>query len=595
MVYNEYDARYKDPFGAVRAGQTVRFCITPPQACNEAWLSIWQDGQGSPSLFALAKTDGGFATEQSFAQPGVYFYAFVLDDDSTIYRNMHGEPSFQREGEFFQLTVYAADYVQPTGFTGGILYQIFPDRFAIGSAGIRQTPFADRVLHTTTRELPVFRPDADGVVRNNDYFGGNLEGIREKLPYLQSLGVTCIYLNPIGESHSNHRYDTACYRRVDPLLGDETEFVELCKAAHHVGIKVILDGVFSHTGDDSEYFNKYGRYQTLGAYQSPDSPYYKWYKFHAYPDDYQSWWGFRNLPEIIEEEPSFDAYICGEGGVIDYWIGLGADGFRLDVADELPDDFIEHLRAAIKRNGDDKILIGEVWEDASNKISYGTRRRFLYGNALDAVMNYPFRNAILDFVKHGNAGVFLAWIETIVGNYPRPMLDIMMNLLSTHDTERAINVLAVGGSEGMSREQQAGVYLGHDEYLRGVEMLKLAMVLQFTLPGIPCIYYGDEIGMQGMRDPFNRAFMQWENADENLLEFTRELAAIRRAHPAFADGEFVPIYAANATVAYLRRSAAETVAVVLNRSDQERTVVINAQESVTVKPWSYEICAIAEQ
>ena len=589
MVFCDTDISYKRPFGAVTTGEPVRYRLKLTGVYESANMMMWRDGHDSPSLFPMSAISGGFEIEHTFDEEGIYFYCFALSDGSYIHRNACIEPTFGRDWTAFQQTVFCADYIQPKGYAGGVMYQIFPDRFSIGG-GVCDTPFSDRKVHSDLNDVPDFRLDADGIMRNNDYFGGNLKGIEQKIPYLNELGVTCIYLNPICESHSNHRYDTASYMRLDPMLGTRRDFTDLCETAHANGIKIVLDGVFSHTGADSEYFNKYGRYDTVGAYQSKDSRYYSWFKFEDFPEKYRGWWGFDTLPEIIEEDESFVDYVCGRGGVIDHWLNLGADGFRLDVADELPDAFIEQIRTAVKRNGADKILIGEVWEDASNKVSYGSRRRFLYGKELDSVMNYPFRGAIIDFVRHGNAGEFMLRVNGIVSNYPKPMLDLMMNMLSTHDTERAINALVVGSAEGMDREHQHKVVIEDGEYLRGVEMLKLATVLQFALPGIPCIYYGDEIGMQGMRDPFNRMFMRWDGIDQNVLGFFKEMSKIRRSHTAFADGDFVPVYASDGVVAFLRKNRDETVLVALNRSDETRTITAgNGWPPVTLEPWKFTI------
>lgn len=591
MYYNEDDQRFKQPFGAVRTGQPVRFRIQPQSPCRSALLSVHEDGQGRPSLYAMQPIDNGFfEVTRTFDRPGLYFYGFVVSDEMDAPQGGRSDqPAVARSGDHYQLTVYDKDYTQPRGWAGGIMYQIFPDRFNIGDGKVLPTLFNDRVLHADLRDTPNFRPDADGRVRNNDYFGGNLLGIEQKLGYLKELGVTCIYLNPIGEAHSNHRYDTANYKCVDPLLGTDEDFSRLCQKAREAGIAIILDGVYSHTGDDSVYFNKYGRYDSLGAYQSELSSYYSWYTFDEHPDRYKSWWGFDTLPELNEHDPEFIEFICGEHGVIDHWMSLGASGFRLDVADELPDDFIEKIRAAVKRHGEDKILIGEVWEDASNKFSYGVRRRYLLGQELDAVMNYPFRTAILDFVRDGDAAMFTARVMGIVRNYPKPMLDLMMNLLSTHDTERAITSLAAGEHGDKDREWQNAFSLQQGDYLRGVEMLKLAMALQFTLPGIPCVYYGDEIGMQGMRDPFNRGFMRWDDADKNLLSFTRELAAVRREHAVFTDGEFMPLAAPGGVAAYLRRNEHQTVAVAVNRSDQMQTITLPNGKDRNIEPWRHFI------
>ncbi len=555
-------------------------------------LVLIKDGEDKTQILKMDFVDSRYQVTVKFRCTGLFFFYFDAEPYK-IWQDDDGDACVAETGAYFQLTIYDKNYVAPAQLAGGILYQIFPDRFAVGGA-VNDLFYSDRTLHTDRTALPDFLPDATGKVRNNDYYGGNFRGIIEKIPYLKTLGVTGIYLNPIAEAHSNHRYDTADYKKPDPLLGTEAEFSALCAAAHAAGMIVILDGVYNHTGADSVYFNRYNRYPAVGAYQSKKSPYYSWYHFDRFPNKYRSWWNFETLPEIEETDASFQNYICGEGGAIDYWMRLGADGFRLDVADELPDSFIAEIRKAVKRHGDDKILMGEVWEDASNKISYGVRRAYLRGEELDAVMNYPFRTAILDFIRGGDAETWMNRVCAINRHYPKPMLNLMMNMLSNHDTERALSVLAVPETEWKDRSKEwlSRRVLTREEYLRGVEMLKLAMVLQFTLPGLPCIYYGDEIGMQGFKDPFNRGFMRWDIPDENLLAFTRALAERRAGLPALRDGLFAPVVAADSVVAFLRRSEKETVAVALNRSDRIQTVRIPNTAAWILEPWEYRIARL---
>ena len=587
--FNSRDPQCKAPFGAVPAGTevTLRWLCGGGERLT---LAVRRDGEAAPCLVPMQPGQGGLEARFCYSAPGLYFYWFQRPDGSQLGRDADGEAVPCAPGAVlrcFQQTVYAADYVPAKGFAGRTFYQIFPDRFAVGSCGVLPSPYADRRLHDRPDEVPDYAPDEDGEIRNLDFFGGNLEGIREKLGYLAALGVDSLYLNPIGAAHSNHRYNTADYRRVDPMLGSEEDFRRLCREAHARDIRIVLDGVYSHTGDDSVYFNRYGTYPEPGAWQSRASRYARWYKFRHWPDDYVSWWGFRTLPEVNEDEPSFVEFICGEGGVIDYWLDLGADGFRLDVADELPDDFIERLRAAVRRHGDDKILIGEVWEDASNKISYGARRGYLWGGELDGVMNYPFRNAMIGFLRSADAAGFLRKVGDICENYPAPMLDTMLNLLSTHDTERALNALAVEQDwHQASRDDLAHWVLPREEYLRGAEMLKLCFALQFTLPGMPCVYYGDEIGMQGFNDPFCRGFMRWDAPDENIRAALRAAAAFRRANrDVLAHGAFVPLLAAGGVVAYLRRSAQGTVLAAVNRGEAPVEIGLPDGAVRTLAPW----------
>lgn len=540
------DGFYKSPFGAVRVGSAVHLRITTPPdlyICQaELVLNNGETDRVLPMAYETTTSSyNSFFLEYTPDTCGTFFYYFRLSTEHGVQyiRSFEHASGYMTDsllnGGSFQLTVYSESFREPAGWGGGIFYQIFPDRFC-NSGKKRENVPGDRVLRTDWGATPHFLPDEHGRILNNDYFGGDLEGIRQKLGYLKELGVTAIYLNPIFEAHSNHRYNTADYMKIDPLLGTEEDFINLCVDAKKKGIRIILDGVFSHTGSDSLYFNRECRYPTTGAANSTSSPYYNWYDFKHWPDQYTSWWGIDTLPAVNELYPDYTAFICGKGGVIDTWMERGADGFRLDVADELPDPFIAEVRRAVKRHGDDKLLIGEVWEDATNKVSYGVLRKYLTGGELDSVMNYPFKDAVLRFVRYGDSEDFKDRVLTICEHYPAPALNTAMNSLSTHDTARAITVLAGADGTGKDRLWQAIQSLSPEEYRLGVKRLKLAMVLQYSLPGIPCIYYGDEAGLQGYTDPFNRGCYPWGHQNEELMNFTKELGRIRRACPALDGG-----------------------------------------------------------
>jgi glycosidase len=401
----------------------------------------------------------------------------------------------------------------------------------------------------------------------SDFFQGDLRGIAGHLDYLASLGVTALYLNPIFEAHANHRYNTADYSRVDPLLGTNEDFEALAAAAKQRGISIILDGVFSHTGSDSVYFNKERRYDEGGAYNDPHSRYSAWYRFHEFPNKYDSWWGFLTLPNVNETEPSYLDFICGENGILRQWLALGAAGFRLDVADELPDEFLDALHDSVKGHDPDAAIIGEVWEDASNKESYGVRRRYLLGKQLDSVMNYPFMNAILDYIRHGSHQAFYDVIMRVLENYPAPAIQGLMNSLSTHDTARAITMLA--GEELASRDrqwQEQHHYLRPEQYERGCKLFRLASILQFGLPGIPCVYYGDEAGLSGYRDPFNRICYPWGHENRELIDFIRTLGQIRREYPIFSEAAFLPVTFSKEICVFLRQGEGGSILFAVNRS-----------------------------
>lgn len=535
QYFNSRNPIYRNPTGAVATETRVHFKITLPRhmTCSAAYLLIHRENGETACLDMFWCGMNGENAEWWECHfepkaPGLYFYHFELRTARgrfVLSKDMGGEarPGGQ---DSWQLTVYDKTFETPDWLTGGIFYQIFPDRFYASGKKKRGVP-NDRTMHDDWYEQPEWQPNAEGKITNSDYFGGDLEGVRQKLPYLQSLGVTCIYLNPIFEAHSNHRYDTASYERIDPLLGDEDDFKSLCADAARHGIRVLLDGVFSHTGSDSEYFNREGRYGDGGAFNTQDSPYYPWFTFRRWPDDYECWWNFTTLPNVREENPAYSDYINGEDGIIRHWLSLGASGWRLDVADELPDPFIDRLRRAAKAEKPDALVLGEVWEDASNKTAYGASRRYLLGDQLDSVMNYPFRDAILGFLLGDHSSLMMDRIESIVENYPPQVLNILMNHIGTHDTERALTVLGGPPVGFKGRRWQSRQRLSPDQRETAAALLRLAALLQFTLPGVPCIYYGDEAGMEGYKDPFNRGCYPWGREDKALLAWYRHLGAFR--------------------------------------------------------------------
>ncbi len=379
---------------------------------------------------------------------------------------------------------------------------------------------------------PVWQPDLHQEILNNDFFGGNLAGIREKIPYFKELGVTCLYLSPIFEAYSSHKYDTGDYNKIDTLFGDEKEFSLLCKEAKKAGIAVMLDGVFNHTGADSIYFNKYGSYDSNGAWNSAESSYRKWFQFGE-NNSYLSWWGIETLPTLAKNCPEEQAYLFGENGIIRKWIRLGASGWRLDVVDELPGDFLKELVKAAKSAKEDAVVLGEVWEDASNKIAYGVRREYFQGEELDSVMNYPWKDAVISYLRDRNARGLADRVDQICHNYPKEVLSCLMNPLGTHDSMRILTALGAQSLEEMSRERKSRSFLGEGEYVKAYRLLKMASLMQMMLPGVPCIYYGDEAGMEGYNDPFNRRCYPWGREDQQLLSWYHALTAIRKKHRRF--------------------------------------------------------------
>ncbi len=595
-LFNSLDSAYKTPRGAVRAGEPLRLALTIPEHYGfvEPRLVLTKDG-GDPVEYRMdfkgcVEGVNHFRLSLTLDEAGLYFYYFDLYSDfRKLYRGELGEAVLSwTAGACWQLTVYEADFATPKALRGGVMYQIFPDRFFEGRPH-PVMPFADRVYRANKQGEPYFWPNEQGGQLNLDYFGGDFEGIRKKLGYLQELGVTWIYLNPIFEAHANHRYNTADYLNADPLLGTNEEFTLLCREAKEKGIRIILDGVFSHTGSDSLYFNREGRYGQGGAYHDPNSPYRSWYDFDPkYPCGYRSWWGFETLPEVREDDPAYQQFICGKGGVIDTWLSRGASGFRLDVADELPDDFIESIRKAVKAHGPDCYLLGEVWEDATTKEAYGVRRTYLLGKGLDGVMNYPFRNAILSFLRGGSALSSAEQLTAICEHYPAPALHALMNHLGTHDTERILTALEDEPAEGRDRYWQSGRRLPKPKYDHGIRLVRLAYAMLFTLPGVPCIYYGDEVGMQGYRDPFNRAYYDWDSTENRIKPLLRQLAKLRKECDAFWEGDFRVTRADGGLLQYRRTGPTETAEIAINRTP--RLLATHALGKVTeVDPFSFTV------
>ena len=588
-IFDCFDTSYKHPFGALRRGQPSMYNVRIPKSMNISGLTLvmfrpgfkerfieleLQDESGEDNVYSCVFTPKNIGLHH-------YYFTCILDGRRRYIKRTGANIGVFEGEELFQLTVFDENLYTPDFVRGGIMYQIFPDRFAKSGEKHEGVP-SDRIMRENWLDTPYYRPDEKGIVRNNDYFGGDLRGIIEKLPYIKSLGVTIIYLNPIFESHENHRYNTANYEKIDPLLGTEEDFSELCAKANEMGIDIILDGVFSHTGADSIYFNKFGRYgNNTGAYRDKNSPYFPWYSFVAYPDRYDSWWGITTLPNVNENNEAYTNYICGDDGILQRWIKLGARGWRLDVADELPDDFLDNLNKAVKKMGSDKIIYGEVWEDASNKESYGVRRRYLIGGQLDSVMNYPFKEAILNYVKYADAKMFTDSIMTILDHYPKPAIDMLMNFLSTHDTERALTRL--GGEEvgWHDKDWQAERRLDGAQYLYGIALLKCAMVLQFFLPGIPSVYYGDEAGMEGYRDPFNRRCYPWGEENLELIEFTRQLSKVRHGTHAFEQGELRFIECDDNVCVFARydRITRHAAIIYLNKSTRGRSFVVENEQT----------------
>lgn len=580
MNFNSRKIECKSPYGAVKCGEklSLHFPIASWVSVDKMYVFIRLGDVSTPVEMRFEKSENGFSVytaDYVFDAAGIYYYRFEMRNRDGVWYYGRGENGESVCGENlpeWQLTVYKSTYKTPDFAKGNIIYHIFVDRFNRADGVKTKRKYR---LHESFSESPEV-VSADGKYYADDFFGGNFNGIREKLDYLEELGVGIIYLSPIFKAYSNHRYDTGDYLKVDELLGTEDDFKRLLDAAHEKGMKIILDGVFNHSGADSLYFNKFGTYDSLGAYQSKSSPYYDWYYFKKFPDEYACWWGCDNVPDLNKSNKDYRALVFGKNGVVEKWQKLGADGWRLDVVDELPIDFVNLLIKKIKSVNKDALVIGEVWEDASTKVSYGELRPYFLGDQLDGTMNYPFMNAIIAYVRDGDEKFFKDTVQSILENYPKETVYCLMNSLGTHDTVRIINALSDVRAHGWSKTHKLGYKLPDSEYEKAKKKLYLASVLQFTLPGIPSIFYGDEAGLQGFDDPINRRPYPWGGEDKEILDHYKKLGRIRRENRAVFSGGF-NMRDENGLVAYERAGGDDEILIAVNAGADDKTLIINKE------------------
>jgi len=595
MVFNAYhnshDLFYREPFGAVTCGQRITFRLktfstVPVEACL---LRIWQkDGEITRSMRQTAVDneemmtlfEGDFEVPNS---PGLIWYYFMIrvGSQTNYYGNnlkRHGGEGtlWEKEPPSYQISVHKPVTV-PEWYKRGVMYQVFVDRFFNDQKNeFIYYPRKNTLLHADWSDSPLYIKDEKGRVTDWDFFGGTLQGVLEKLPFFKELGISILYFNPIFEAPSNHKYDTADYLQIDPMFGDDSVFERLLVTAQQVGISIILDGVFSHTGSDSIYFNKYNNYSSLGAYQTADSPYFEWYKFKANTQEYDSWWGVDSLPEVNEMNSSYREFIYGsEESVIQKWLNLGVAGWRLDVADELPDEFIKELRQAIKSTNSNAVLIGEVWEDASNKMSYGKQREYFSGDELDATMNYPFRASLLSFILGmSDSSVLHHEVMSIYENYPRENFYAAMNLIGSHDTIRILTLLGDAPIEqNLTKTEQRNFRLSPKAHQLAVQRLKLLSLVQMTFPGVPCIYYGDEAGVEGYSDPYNRGTYPWGKEDGEIMDWYRRIIRIRAEYEVLQTGDFKSFFFEPDVYGFARVGDDEEIIILINRHCEETKTV----------------------
>ena len=581
LVYDSRSVRFKSPYGAVPSGTQVTFTLRPlrSEGYSRGKLTArleqrdnqiitvelpWTDTELGRDAFSGVLDTGDYV--------GLVWYTFQLETITGRRWNIKEE---------YQLTVYDGSEIVPRWFGEGVSYQIFPDRFRRTRVPDPAGLVGGRTVHQSWQEEPEYRPDANGEIRNRDFFGGDLRGVIEELDYLQSLGVETLYFNPIFEAAENHRYGTADYSRVDPMLGTNEDFSELCRQAHRRGMRVMLDGVFNHTGFVSRYFNGDGYYPEPGAVQSESSPYRPWFQFRHWPDQYESWWGIYTLPAVEESCPGYREFIFGdENSVVRRWLRAGGDGWRLDVADELPDDFVAGIHTAARAEKPGTLLIGEVWEDGTTKIAYGVRRKHILGRHCDGLMNYPFRNAALNFLRGGDGAKFVSAMEALRENYPSFAFYSAMNSLGTHDTPRIITLLGVGSEcRDQSKDWRACFRMSMEQYQRGKELLKVGAVLLYAFPGSPTVYYGDEAGLEGFEDPFNRRPYPWGREDRELVDWFAALGKLRRECPALRRGDIRYLAGTGHLLAFLRSTEGERLLTALNAGDEPAALAL---------PWTEE-------
>ncbi|MGL5725746.1 glycoside hydrolase family 13 protein [Cetobacterium sp.] len=542
ILFNSQDEKFKSPFGATASGENVTFRMLTDISinCLEVSLILKNDKEYEIALIKNGIEKTGDRDYQvwslNFITPMIaktifYHFKLKIGNDNTIFYYGNNSLALGGIGEIYesypvdyQITLFYKNNSSPNWFKNSVVYQIFPDRFYNGNRDQKiNSPKDNSFIYAKWTDTPMYIKNSKNEIARWDFFGGNLKGITQKVSYLKSLNIGTLYLNPIFEASSNHRYDTNNYHQIDPILGTFKDFKNMVKECKKNKIAIILDGVFNHTGKNSLYFKS--------ATQSTSSPFYPWYRFSKYPCEYDSWWGIKDLPCVNELEPSFFKYVIqGKQSVLNHWMRTGIKGWRLDVADELPSFFIESFRYKCKSIDSESIIIGEVWEDASNKISYGQRREYFNGRQLDSVMNYPLRTYLLNFYNGSiDSETLCKYMNSLKENYPRENYYSLYNLLGSHDVKRIKT----------SVKEIVKASLIDFKYYEAAttRILKSLSLIQFTLPGVPVIYYGDEVGLEGEKDPDNRRTFPWGKEDEYLLKWYRKISFLRDNSKVLKEGE----------------------------------------------------------
>jgi len=593
LRFNSRDLAHKRPFGAVPAGTQIEYAVTALPGVealtlvlerrrlegNQEVLEYIETGR-VPMQKAAASGDG---TERwtanhrfdAVAIHGWWFeaviagkkYALQNNTDAIYWTREKGSNGVAAVGEMpalassirrFRQTVHQPGMAVPDWAPDIVYYYIFPERYRNGNPRNDPRPGRDKYRaygiekHADWLDRP-YKPgtgDGSDTHFNNDFFGGDLAGIIEKLDDIKDLGANTIYMTPVFQAASNHKYDTADFKRIDPAFGTNADFVRLTREAAKRGIRIIADTSLNHTGSDSLYFNRYGNYQSRGAFQNgrpdPKSPYFGWYRFDLTQTEadrqYTGWVGVTDLPEIDKSSPAWRQFAYGaKDSVMKLWLDRGAAGWRMDVAPWVPDDFWREWRTAVKAHKPDALTVAETWFDAS---------KYFLGDMFDSTMNYIFRNAVLDWAAGGKAQTLVVNLELMREAYPKPALFAAMNLLSTHDQARSLHHFGWSTEHGNLRDAAAET--------RAKQRLKLALLFQMSYPGAPTVYYGDEVGVTGGDDPYNRATYPWPDRggqpDLALRAEFKRLIALRHAHPVLRRGELLaPLHVDDHVVVLARR------------------------------------------
>jgi glycosidase len=557
----------KAPFGATPAGGEVAFTLDASAGVDTATLVVARRRLEGPQevldyteiarvpLTRVAGASGAWRGMYRFDRPGVYGYWFLIDagGDHYVYQN-NAEPVYwtrelgtngrgtvemrsDRRIRPFRHSVYHADFSVPDWARDIVYYYIFPERFRNGDRRNDRKPgprtFHDRSveIHRDWNEKPYKPQSGDGSddLHGNDFFGGDLDGIRQKLADIADLGANTLYLTPIFSAASNHKYDTADYRNVDAHFGGNAAFARLAAAARRRGMRIVLDTSLNHSGADSIYFDRYAKYPGIGAFDGarihPESPYAQWYRFDASAGDadrqYHGWAGAQDLPELNKSAASFrDFAYRNRDSVMNLWLDRGAAGWRMDVAPWIPDDFWREWRSAVKAHRADALTVCETQFESS---------KFLLGDEFDSTMNYVFRDAVEAYANGGDARAIYRNIELLRETYPPQAFFALMNLLSTHDTARALHDFGY-----RDEHTDPGVIA------LAKRRLRLAVFFQMVFPGAPTVFYGDEVGVTGGEDPFNRVTYPWPDSgatpDLGLRATFKRLIHLRNANAVLRHG-----------------------------------------------------------